>query len=174
VVPNYLARMISHKAKWLESQAADDAVDAAVRDLKTDDSTISFWRCDPGQLATLENVVIALASNRETIARLDIVILNTDDLIQARLDIVDKPGDTPAATLNVEHRDVAGFTLTSLVAVARLVHNTLKSDASSRRFPPMEVRALLQQAIANGILQADRLHPKLAADLARSVPPTSS
>ena len=163
--------MLSHKAKWLDRAVADDAVDAVTRDLRTDENALSVWCCDPALLATFDNVVIALASNREKVDRLDIVILNADDLIQANLSILEKPGNTPADTLNSNHRDVAGFTLTSLVEFARLVHHVARIDALSLRFAVKEVRALLHKAIADGVLQPGRLNPKLAAELSASRPP---
>jgi hypothetical protein len=163
--------MLSHKAKWLERDGADDAVDAATRDLRTDDNALSVWCCDPARPATLDNVVIALASNREKVDRLDIVILNANDLMQANLSIIEKPGNTPADTLNPDHRDVAGFTLPSLVEFARHVHRVARIDALSLRFAVKEVRALLHKAIVDGVLQPDRLNPKLAAELSAPRPP---
>ncbi len=168
---NFLARMISHTAKWRSVNSSGEVpADAVVRDLWTDENALSFWCCDHTNPESLDTVAIALASNRDRLDRLDLVCISEAALRRLALDVTANAGDTPVVSINHLHRDVGGINMTRLSELAHLIHEAVHSAAvPPLRYSKLRIRELLVGAIGVGLLKREDLKPSLAQSLPDSL-----
>ncbi len=170
-MPRLLARLISAQ-KWrsrVNIAESEIPADAVTSDLRTASNCLSFWACDTGAPDTVENVVVALASARDTVQRLDLVWLDEDHVRSANLKVEETSGDTPAKPLAGTHRDVIGIDLLRLVALSQLIDQAVKGN-QTRRFTEREVASLLARAVRDKIIDASGLKPGIARRLTPAAP----
>jgi len=77
----FLARMIS-QVKWRQLEwinEGDISADALTCDLRTLENHLSFWQCKDGSIKEIEDVALAIASGRDKIDKLDIVLIEETD-----------------------------------------------------------------------------------------------
>jgi hypothetical protein len=130
-VSDFLARGIT-AAKWKSRKIGRRnklPADGLTHDLRVAGDCLSFWTCDPTQPLSLDQVVLALAANRDTVDRLDLVWLPESTFNLIHLKIVQTEGNTPAQALRNRHRDVGDIELTSVYKLAthlaKAVNDTL-------------------------------------------------
>lgn len=127
-----LARKIA-RAKWEqkpELSAREIAADAVTADLRTTDNTLSFWRCPTAAPDDLKRAVLALAAEADRLDRLDVVYLEEKAVNDAGLTTSDTLGKTPVVSLRELHVDVVRLDLVRLGAVARMVADAHRTNAT--------------------------------------------
>ena len=104
----FLARKIT-QAKWRPKKGfakGEIAADAVTADLKTQDNSLSFWRCATATTDDLEKAALAIAATRNRVEKLEIVWLTDDDLRDDDQTLIDTEGKTPVPELTGLHVDV--------------------------------------------------------------------
>jgi hypothetical protein len=122
------------------------------------DDCLSFWTCDPSDLPSVEQVVLALAATRDTVDRLDLVWIDEAAIQNIPLRIVATEGDTPAQLLRDRHRDVADIDLTGLYKLAEDVAKAV-NGTQTKRWTKAEVRKILKTAAAAKSLNIEGVSP---------------
>ena len=119
----FLARTIT-RSKWEPKQglmSGEISADAVTADLRTRDNKLSFWRCSSGTEVDFENVVLAIATGREEVAKVEIVWLDDEDLRTDGQTLINSDGRTPVAELVSLHVDVCYLDYKRLGKVAHRV-----------------------------------------------------
>lgn len=104
----FLARKIT-RSKWgdpLPAGAAQIPADAVTADLRTQDNSLSFWKCGGGTRSEVDDAVLALASAWGRIDKIDIVWISEEDLMSSGNELRYTDGKTPVADLVRRHVDV--------------------------------------------------------------------
>ena len=107
----FLARKIT-QAKWRPKEGfaeGEIAADAVTVDLKTQNNSLSFWRCPTETTEDLEKAVLAIAATRNRVEKLEIVWLINDDLQNDCQTLENTEGDTPVSELKELHVDVCDW-----------------------------------------------------------------
>jgi hypothetical protein len=150
-------------AKW----RADDGLaarfllaNAVSNDVRLAENTLSVWVCDPSDSRSIEDVVLALASGRDSVAKLDIVWIGAEEVKRILIDIEEVSGGSRVATLNDRHRDLKGIDIVKLVRLGRRIAEAVGSE-KCKRFTEKQVLKLIVSAINSGRLQLDDLNEKM-------------
>ena len=127
-------------------------------DLRTTDNTLSVYAVNNEY--DKERVTVALAANRKFIDVLDYAVFDDSDF--ASLGIIAEPyeGNTPDAAVNRLHYHLRNLTLGRLAGLAKVV-----SEVDHTRIARNVVKARISEAIAGGILPAEKLQSELLAAL---------
>ncbi|MGE0055312.1 MAG: hypothetical protein AB7S74_13980 [Hyphomicrobium sp.] len=157
----HIARMVS-LAKWEHSKGIprNTIPGDAVNDLRSTANALSFWRCDPASTSTMEDVVVALASARPKIEKIDILWFHVKRVKYIGVRLENNLGDTPAGNLNQHHVDVAGLNIDRIVRLARACEAAIKAG-QCRVYTKMEVTRLLRTAVDTGVLDLKLLKGEL-------------
>jgi hypothetical protein len=158
----FFARMIS-MAKW----QPDDGLamrfvlaNAVSNDVRLTDNTLSVWVCDPTDPRSIEDVVLALASTRDTVAKLDVVWFEAEEVKRMLIDIEEAAGTCQVATLNSLHRDLKGIDIIKLVRLSRRIAEAVGTE-KCQRFTEKQVVKLIVTAIRSDKLQLRELREKI-------------
>ena len=149
----FLARKIS-RAKWEANRvlsAGEISADAITGDLRTQDNSLSFWRCGIGDKTKLEEVALAIAAGRDSVDKLDIVWLADNDLRDDGQILRNIEGRTPVAELAKLHVDVCALDYVRLGKVAHRVVTALE-EKRYLRLTKLRVKKLLTVAVGQGCL----------------------
>lgn len=162
--------LLAHKinrAKWDPKPtlgAEEIAADAVTADLRTTDNAISFWKCDSDSDEQIQDVVLALASTGTRVDKIDIALVNSDEVVAAGLHLEDTKGKTPVARLEDRHVDIDRLDLVRLGTVAQLVRNAIKAGAF-RRLPKKAVLDLLVRGVRNNDIAMTAVNDDLRTEL---------
>ncbi len=163
----FLARKIS-RAKWESKRglSVDEIpADGVTVDLKTQQNSLSFWRCPSEEQSDLENAALAIAAGRDTVDRLDMVWLPDDELEGDGLTLSNTKGRTPVPELTDLHVDVTRLDYVRLGNVARSVVAALEANRYLR-IPKARVKQLLVEAVNQDRINLDDLNHKLREEVA--------
>jgi hypothetical protein len=131
-------------------------------DLRTDDDALSVWVLGPGD-ASLEDVVIALATGGTTLSNVDVIIVPEDSVAALSVSIdLDAQGDTPLVDTNGNHREIVKLTAADLVRIGEVLRT-----GERRRFSEREVRALVSEAINKRRIDPHELNDGIQGELRR-------
>lgn len=169
----YVARKIS-RAKWdprrnIEQglEADDISSDAVTADLRTHDSTLSFWRCPTGSTNEIDDVALAIASANDRISKLDVVWISEKKLMDSNLSIRNSPGDTPLRDLVDNHIDIEKLDISRLGIVAKIVSDEIK-NGNIRRFGFGKVKNMLRDACNAGRISVSSLPEGISKEITQS------
>ena len=159
----FLARVIS-RAKWEQKEWMHEeeiSADAVTADLRTQNNSLSFWRCGNGSDEEINNVVLAIAAGRDKIDKVEIVLIDDEDLKTDGQTIEASKGRTPVESLVELHVDVMQLDYSRLGKVACRVASAVAAD-QYHRVSKQRVATLLVTAINGGeVLQIEGLNEKL-------------
>lgn len=161
----FLVRSII-RSKWGQPDVknTDDAgADAITRCLKTTGNTLSVWRIESTE--DLDVAVLAFVSTNERLDKLDFVLLDEQQVIEAGIKIdAEVLGDSPVVSLNETHRNLADLGYAALGRIKDLIIEVLRKDGEVRYRPP-QLSKILKEAIQNGLVKSDDLKEKVREQL---------
>lgn len=163
----FLSRKIS-RAKWAvasELSEGEIPADAVTADLRTQQNSLSFWRCSTDSDRDVEEAALAIASAGDRIDRLDIVWVDYEDLQSDNHAMADTEGRTPITDMVVKHVDVSRLDYVRLGMVARRVAGAIEASRC-RRLTRRRVKALIEEAVLQGRVDPDALGEGIRAELA--------
>ena len=162
----FLARMIS-RAKWERKEWMSDgeiSADAVTADLRTQNNNLSLWRCDSGANRDIDNVVLAIASGRDKVDKVEFVLIDDEDLKHDGHIIKDTNGRTPVQSLVKLHVDVMRLNYCRLGKVARRVASAVAAN-QCHRVSKKRVGKLLVGAVDRGEVKIEQLSDKLQLEV---------
>lgn len=166
----FLARMIT-RSKWepkLGIRAGDIAADAVTGDLRTQGNTLSFWRCTSGTPGDFENAALAIAAGRDTVAKVEIVWLDDEELKADGQTLLNTDGCTPITDLVSLHVDVCHLDYLRLGKVADRVVSALYKERY-RLLTRVRVRELIASAVDAGRVNLNDLKDKVRTEVQQSL-----
>lgn len=158
----YLARKIN-RAKWNKRYGLSDgeiSADGITIDLKTDNNALSAWQCHTSEDQDLDTVALALASGRNSVDRLDFVLLPDEELRDGGLTLTNTRGTTPVADLADLHVSITQLDYERLGVLARYIDAAVKENRF-RIVPKKRVRELLVRAVNEGRVNLDAMDNRL-------------
>lgn len=162
----FFARMVDH-AKWKKRKVGRFTrvpPDGLTNNLRIQNDRLSFWMCDPKQEASLEQVVLALASSRDSIDRLDLVWVDEIDILATKARILEIEGETPAHTIRKQHRDVADLGLNGVIKLAHYIAKAINGN-QTKRWSKSQVQKIMVDAVNNNTLDLDQLKEGIRSKL---------
>ena len=165
----FLARTIT-RSKWEPKhglQSGEISADAVTGDLRTRDNMLSFWQCPTGTDVEFEDVVLAIATGREEVAKVEIVWLDDEDLRTDGQKLINSDGRTPVAELVSLHVDVCHLDYKRLGKIACRIESAIAAD-QYRLLTRVRVRRLLTSAVSSGRINLKNLSEKIQTELQRS------
>lgn len=166
----FLARKIT-RAKWEAKQelsTGEISADAITGDLRTQDNSLSFWQCGIGDKTKLEEVALAIAAGRDTVAKLEIVWLADDDLRDDGQILKNTEGRTPVADLAKLHVDVCALDYARLGKIAHRVVTAIK-EKRYLRLTKLRIKKLLTIAVDQGRIGIEDLEDKIQVEVLKSL-----
>ena len=140
---------------WLSQ---GDIQSDALGDLQTKGNTLSVYRVENDE--ETEQVVVALAANRDSLANLDYAVLDHAQLIETRLSICQQDRETPDLQVNKLHYDITNLTVVKLAQLAQVI-----SSSSHVRVPRKQLKEALKRAVNAGKLDTVRVKSSLLTKL---------
>lgn len=142
-----------------------DAPASALLDFRfTDDNRLSSWLVDDDS-CKLEDVVIALASTRDYLAKFDYYQVPVDEVKALEIAVEETPGQTVYAEASDCHRDLTKLSSTRVAGFAKLI---MAHDR--QRISRSEVGGLLAGAIKGGKIRLDQLKEHLRTAIQEFLP----
>ena len=163
---SFLGRKFA-RSKWQNSSIDGDqpSADAITGCLKTNNNTLSFWRCDGDDKVNAKRVVLAMASLGDRCDKFHVVLIPESDLNRLDLTLQDERGDTPIEDLIEEHVNVVRLNGERLLSIGELLAAQTKSQIGCHTFTKADVKTILKDAIESGRLPASRLTKKMRINL---------
>ena len=146
----FLARMIS-QAKWRQLEwmnEGDISADALTCDLRTLENNLSFWRCNEASIKDIEDVALAIASGRDKIEKIDLVLIN-DSHLKNDCKTKESKGRTPVENLVDLHVDVFELNYYRLGVIARCIASAIADDqcyrVTKKRIETLLITAIIEE-----------------------------
>jgi hypothetical protein len=154
------------RSKWGEcSENIEIPVnsDALTNCLKTTGNTLSVWLADDDQ--DLDYAKIALIGTMTKLEKIDIVILDSPELLTNNIVLDETPGVTMAKSLIGRHRDLAKLTVLEMTKVSAIIQRKLVNNEVFRLGKPELIR-LFKKAFENELICKTDLSEELQKALA--------
>lgn len=136
---------------WLQQ---GEILSDALSDLKTKDNALSVY--EVGVDADERRIAVALAASRERVEKIDYAIFDAQ-FEEFGIDVVRSEGMTPDVRVNEAHCDLQHLTVGHVVGLAEAISNTRRF----KRILPKEVKTGILEAVSAGILDKEKMEPKL-------------
>ena len=124
-----LALIKVNKTRWVKTGAAwlkpGDIEADPLADLKTTENKLSAWHIDEKQ-ARLDQLLAALAANRETFDKLDYALFDKQIVTDLGIKAIDSLGGLPDPEVNNWHFDMVELSGATLVSLAKEIQNKAK------------------------------------------------
>lgn len=129
-------------------------------DLATGHNTLSVWQVEDDK-SNLEQVITALAANRDTISNLDYALFDLELLSTIGIRVEVNEGATPYEKANHWHCDLVELTATKLVKLAKV----MLISSSRERVLEKEILSLIKDAVQTGQIDKTKLSQKIVSKL---------
>ena len=127
------------------------------KELEVEDNALSVYLVSSDKI---ELATIALASNRESVQKVEYSLIKLEDFEAACLELREIPADTPYEEANPLHRDIVISNDNDLLKVANLI----KNGEQGLKIKP-DVKDLLKKAHKENKLNVQKMKPKLRKEL---------
>jgi hypothetical protein len=148
------------KSRWNKDNfpwlTQDDIQADLLGDLVTSKNALSVWLVQDDK-SNLNEVITALASNRDTVSNLDYTIFDVNLLLDINIKIEINEGKTPYEKANRWHRDLIELTANKIVKLAE----SLLKHSSKERILEREILNLIKVAVSNGQIEREKLKPSI-------------
>jgi hypothetical protein len=156
------------KPKWVRpaGMLADDIPADVLSDLRSTNNMLSVWMVEANGDG-LDVAITALASARARLDKLDYALIDEAILPEIAIRCVRSEGNSPNITANGSaHRDLTELTVQNVSQLARRIMPLEKQRVTEAR-----VKRLLLDALERGVLDRNRMDPKLLSELEPPVRP---
>lgn len=162
----YFARKIA-KSKWefADSSLQDkEFFEQVASDLNAADGELSFWSCGDASAQELEDVVLALATARDRLDKVDLCWIAEEQIASCGIERKFRDGRTPVTAVRALHVTLKGLDQQNLLLLAREL-KTAVDAGRLRRYIKSEVRLIVVDAMESGRFDLSDVHKRLAAEL---------
>ena len=144
----------------LQADALNDLIRAdALNDLRTTGDRLSVWYIDAFK-SNLQQIIVALAANRDRIDKFDYVLLKDSTLSALGIRIQESPGDTPDDEVNTCHSELVELSLEMLLKLVSVIRISERV-----RVPEAKIRQQLLEAVSSRRLSLDRMNSAMASSI---------
>jgi hypothetical protein len=148
------------KSRWNKDNfpwlTQDDIQADLLGDLVTSNNTLSVWLVQDDK-SNLNEVITALASNRNTISNLDYAIFDISLLESINIKLEVNEGNTHYDKSNRWHRDLIELTANKIVKLAE----SMLKNSSIERVLEKKISDLIKGAVDNGQIDKEKLNPSI-------------
>lgn len=168
----YLARKIT-RSKWDPKPYTGEGVraDAITSCLRTQEDSLSFWRCNHDPLDVKEVILaLALGEKRDRLDKIEIVLLEQKRLISDGFVFKPTDGDTLVSDLRARHLDLVELSLMKLYMLASHIIKVTRGSSEAYyfySFNEKNVTAIVKAATIAGRVEEKNLPPKMQEQLTK-------
>lgn len=155
-----LAKWRPHPDYMVLNSPDDISADAITADLRTESRSLSLWACESASDQDIKKVALALAASMERLGKIELVLLNKEDILQCGHKVNYTESNTPALDLRDHHVDVCDLTYQGLGNIAHLIMSAVLSG-QCKTVPQPEVSNILKSAIQQRRIDFDELSEPL-------------
>lgn len=155
-----LAKWRPHPNYTVLNSPDDISADAITADLRTESRSLSLWACASASDQDIKDVALALAASMERLGKIELVLLNREDILQGGHTVNFTESKTPVLDLRDNHVDVCDLTYQGLGNIAHLVMSAVRSG-QCKTVPQPEVSNILKSAIQQRRIDFDKLSEPL-------------
>ena len=143
--------------------------DTITSDLRTRSNTLSFWSINTPD--ELEDAVLAIATSRNQLTRLDVLILQEDKIVESNLELVLSPetGHSPYSLMNEKHYNLVNLNYNKLGDLSRIIISVVENDGVSHRYTKQQIREIIYSGHMNGKIEFDEMHEDLQKELTKFI-----
>ena len=144
----FLARKIT-RAKWSPKPgfvAGEIPADTVTSDLRTQENSLSFWKCGNGTISEVDEAVLALAAGGGRVDKIEVVWLAEEDLRNDEQKYHETEGNTKVNELENQHVDMYLLDYVRLGKVANRIVSAIE-DCRYRRLSKQQVLTLIAAAV---------------------------
>lgn len=142
---------------WLSAQEIQ--ADALV-DLKTSNNTLSVWYVEDDR-SNLQQVITALASNRDNVANLDYALFDLKLVEDIGIKVEINEGATPYDKANRWHRDLVELSANKLIKLAEII----LTKSHKERVLEKKILNLIKEAVKDGEIDRTKLKENIVKKL---------
>jgi len=129
----------------------------ALGDITTSSNALSVWLIEEDG-SNIENVVSALASNRDELTNFDYAVLELDEVINSGINIKEATGETPDDNANGRwHRILVELTVPNINTLAI----TIQTSGQIKRVSPKNVKKWIREGLESGRIDPSRIEDKI-------------
>ena len=168
-----LVRMFE-KQKWSYSEKSFEnhdviPADTITSDLRTKSNTLSFWLIE--SIDELESIVLAIATSRNQLTRLDVLILDIDTFEENQLKIINSPdtGFSPVIELNDKHFDLIELNYNKLGILSKIIIEFVENEEKSKRFNKQDITKIVYKGFLEKKFHLEELDLKLRNELEKVI-----
>lgn len=175
---SFLARKVT-LSKWvkIENEISADAITSCLRTSKNE---LSFWVIEDENDDLLREVALVLGSGGERVEKVEIVLINSQTLIDKGFEIVENPGVSKVDDLNKKHRDIINLNLPKLGTLSEEIMSEIGKSSELdeeefakyfkvKLFTKKEVEDIIVSAIVSKRLKFESLHEIMQGKLKSKV-----
>lgn len=167
----YLVRMLERQ-KWEEVQldyVEQTPADAITSELRTRANTLSLWLIDG--ISDIHNAIITLATGRNKITRLDVILIEESEINNSELMYENSPqsGDSIIDKFNEYHYDLVDMNYEKLGYFCKIIIRNLNDPMKCIRYDKAQVSDILYDGFVKGMFQLDDLNEKLKKDFEKVI-----
>jgi len=143
--------------------------DTITSELRTHSNTLSLWFIE--NINLLSNAILAIALMRNKITRLDIIILDADEITSKDLKIVHSPqnGFSPFDDFNNFHYDIVEMDYEKLGVFSDLVISNIENKTKCFRYNKGDIGKILNEGYQNGFFNLDEIQISLKKELEKLI-----
>lgn len=169
----YFIRMVG-SAKWLKCKddkikdIMDASADTITSDLRTQLDTLSIWRVETLSDEEINKILLALSLSRDSLTRLDIVIIEDQLLDGYGLEYHAAPetADTPYISVKQQHFDLIGLNYKQLGNFGNCILNTLENqDIFLKKISKKDLLNLWVESYQNYEFDLDTVSTKIRDEI---------
>jgi hypothetical protein len=176
-----------NRAKWPNEKTEKNFLNGHVItvELNAKDNNISLWEIKNNDSvevkdidseetfdSIVEDALLALLTGNDCISTIDIVILESNELMELKMDIKPSEGKTAYTSYKDKHYDVVKVTYECLGNIAEYIHKNIVNERNlCRRYTGSTLKKLLRKAVINDKkIAVDKLPAKLKEVILESRP----
>jgi hypothetical protein len=140
------------EADWL---SPNDLRADALRDLETEQNTLSIFEVDEGSGISASRILAAMAARCSNLAKADFVVFDSAIFGELGIALERVEGETFDAGVNARHMNLVQLTAGKLADFG----SRIRSGGDKKRYTKKDVRELIRDSVARGFIDASQLTP---------------
>jgi hypothetical protein len=156
--------MINKKATWeqdKDKKINDLSSDIITGCLRTKENTLSLWELSEETEVEIDKAILALSSNRDSVQRLDYIIVPDEYLVKYSLKVKNSPGRSPYKDFNDRHFDIINVNYYLLGQVSSMILDIMNNEGKIKRVHQQKIEDDLICAFNRGTLNKTAMSQKL-------------
>lgn len=170
---SFFVRMLE-KQKWEKINLTElgynkTPADTITGDLRTVSNNLSLWSIET--IDKLNDAILALAVMRNKLTRLDVLVIEENEIEEKGLEVVNTPenGKTPLIGFEEFHYDLVDLNYDKLGDFSQIIIENITDEGKCIRFPKGKIKELLYDGFQDNKFNVEELDDGLKKELQKII-----